>query len=76
MSATHDALAQRAGRREWIALLVLMLPGFVVAMDLTVLHLAVPTERRPEAVTRAAALDRGHLWLPAVGFADHHGDAG
>jgi MFS transporter, DHA2 family, multidrug resistance protein len=43
MSATHDALVRRAGPREWVALLVLMLPGFVVAMDLTVLHLAVPS---------------------------------
>jgi MFS transporter, DHA2 family, multidrug resistance protein len=43
MSATHDASPRRAGRREWIALLVLTLPGFVVAMDLTVLHLAVPS---------------------------------
>jgi DHA2 family multidrug resistance protein-like MFS transporter len=43
MSTTPDALPRRAGPREWIALLVLMLPGFVVAMDLTVLHLAVPS---------------------------------
>ncbi len=32
----------RAGRREWIALAVLMLPTLLIAMDLTVLHLAVP----------------------------------
>jgi MFS transporter, DHA2 family, multidrug resistance protein len=43
MSTTHDTLVRRAGPREWVALLVLMLPGFVVAMDLTVLHLAVPS---------------------------------
>lgn len=33
----------RAGRREWIGLVVLMLPTLLIAMDLTVLHLAVPS---------------------------------
>ncbi|MBI5667423.1 MAG: MFS transporter [Chloroflexi bacterium] len=33
----------RAGRREWIGLAVLMLPTLLIAMDLTVLHLAVPS---------------------------------
>lgn len=32
----------RAGRREWIGLFVLMLPAMLIAMDMTVLHLAVP----------------------------------
>jgi DHA2 family multidrug resistance protein-like MFS transporter len=32
----------RATRREWIGLIVLMLPTILIAMDLTVLHLAVP----------------------------------
>src|SRR5687768_16578707 len=32
----------RGGRREWIGLAVLMLPTLLIAMDLTVLHLAVP----------------------------------
>ncbi len=32
----------RAGRREWTGLAVLMLPTLLIAMDLTVLHLAVP----------------------------------
>ncbi|MEJ7758566.1 MAG: MFS transporter [Gemmatimonadaceae bacterium] len=32
----------RAGRREWIGLAVLTLPCMLLAMDLTVLHLAVP----------------------------------
>lgn len=32
----------RAGRREWIGLAVLMLPTLLIAMDFTVLHLAVP----------------------------------
>jgi MFS transporter, DHA2 family, multidrug resistance protein len=39
--AAHDA--PRAGRREWIGLFVLMLPAMLLAMDLTVLHLAVPS---------------------------------
>ena len=34
--------AQRAGRREWIGLTVLALACLLYAMDLTVLHLAVP----------------------------------
>ena len=32
----------RAGRREWIGLLVIALPCLLYSMDLTVLHLAVP----------------------------------
>ena len=32
----------RAGRREWIGLAVLVLPCLLIAMDLTVLNLAVP----------------------------------
>jgi MFS transporter, DHA2 family, multidrug resistance protein len=36
-------LHPRAGRREWIGLAVLMLPTLLIAMDLTVLHLAVPS---------------------------------
>ncbi len=39
MDADHPP---RAGRREWIGLAVLMLPTLLIAMDLTVLHLAVP----------------------------------
>lgn len=35
--------ALRAGRREWIGLCVLMLPAMLIAMDMTVLHLAVPS---------------------------------
>lgn len=34
---------QQAGRREWLGLAVLALACLVYAMDLTVLHLAVPT---------------------------------
>jgi MFS transporter, DHA2 family, multidrug resistance protein len=34
--------AQRAGRREWIGLVVIALPCLLYSMDLTVLNLAVP----------------------------------
>src|SRR5215207_9335764 len=43
----------KAGRREWIGLAVLALACLVYAMDLTVLHLAVPrlsAELRPSSV--------------------------
>jgi DHA2 family multidrug resistance protein-like MFS transporter len=33
----------RAGRREWIGLAVLALPTLLLAMDMTVLHLAIPS---------------------------------
>ena len=33
----------RAGRREWLGLAILMLPTLLISMDLTVLHLAVPS---------------------------------
>ena len=36
----------RAGRREWIGLALIVLPCLVYAMDVTVLHLAVPTLTR------------------------------
>lgn len=43
VSSSSDALVEsRAGRREWIGLGVLALALLVYAMDLTVLHLAVP----------------------------------
>ena len=38
----YPALPPRAGRREWTGLAVLVLACVVYAMDLTVLHLAVP----------------------------------
>ena len=37
---------RRAGRREWIGLAVIALPGLLYAMDLTVLFLAVPALTR------------------------------
>jgi DHA2 family multidrug resistance protein-like MFS transporter len=42
MSMSADA-TPRAGRREWVGLAVLALACVVYAMDLTVLHLAVPS---------------------------------
>src|SRR6266540_1532533 len=39
----NTAVAPRAGRREWIGLAVIALPCLIVVMDVTVLHLAVPT---------------------------------
>ncbi len=39
----QDVIAPRAGRREWIGLAVLILPTLLIAMDFTVLHLAVPS---------------------------------
>jgi DHA2 family multidrug resistance protein-like MFS transporter len=38
-----DKSAPKAGRREWIGLAVLALPCLLYSMDLTVLHLAIPT---------------------------------
>ena len=38
----ESAAAPKAGRREWVGLAVLALACVVYAMDLTVLHLAVP----------------------------------
>ncbi|MFZ0548981.1 MAG: MFS transporter [Candidatus Promineifilaceae bacterium] len=42
-SLNKTTSSPRAGRREWIGLAVLMLPTLLIAMDLTVLHLAVPS---------------------------------
>ena len=42
-AASADAAGPRAGRREWVGLAVLMLPTLLIAMDFTVLHLAVPS---------------------------------
>ena len=39
---SNIAAPPKAGRREWIGLVAIALPGLVVVMDLTVLHLAVP----------------------------------
>jgi hypothetical protein len=39
----EDALPPRAGRKEWIGLGVIALACVLYVMDLTVLHLAVPS---------------------------------
>ncbi|MDQ3601304.1 MAG: MFS transporter, partial [Actinomycetota bacterium] len=51
-NAAAPVAGSRAGRREWIGLAMLALPALLVAMDLTVLHLAVPelsADLRPSA---------------------------
>ncbi|MGW6057944.1 MFS transporter [Streptomyces sp. NPDC055189] len=46
MNSTHEqansAVPERAGRKEWTALAVLMLPLLLVSMDVSVLYFAVP----------------------------------
>lgn len=39
---TPAATARRAGRREWTAFTVLLLPLLLVSMDVSVLYFAVP----------------------------------
>lgn len=39
---SHNAAEPRAGKREWTGLAVLAFPCFLLALDFTVLHLAVP----------------------------------
>ncbi|RZU13064.1 MFS transporter [Streptomyces sp. BK239] len=41
-NSTHTSAGPRAGRREWTALGVLMLPLLLVSMDVSVLYFAVP----------------------------------
>ena len=43
MSVQMETAAPKAGRREWIGLAVLAIACLLYAMDLTVLHLAVPS---------------------------------
>src|SRR5215210_996743 len=54
--SSSSASAARAGRREWIGLAVILLPTLLYAMDLTVLHLAVPAISRDLAPTSAQLL--------------------
>ena len=42
MSATIDAPAEKATRREWIGLLILSIACLIYSMDLSVLFLAMP----------------------------------
>jgi DHA2 family multidrug resistance protein-like MFS transporter len=51
----------RAGRRAWLGLLVLALPGLLVTMDLTVLFLAVP-----ELTADLGASSTELLWITDV----------
>src|SRR5690606_30261121 len=51
-----NVLPLRAGRKEWIGLAVLLLPTFLIAIDLTVLHLAIPALSRDLAPTSAQLL--------------------
>lgn len=49
---TRSDTATTAGRREWIGLAMLALPALLVSMDLSVLHLAIPSlsaELRPSS---------------------------
>jgi len=46
LTKTDEAVAPKAGRREWIGLAVIALPCVLYSMDLTVLHLAVPALTR------------------------------
>jgi MFS transporter, DHA2 family, multidrug resistance protein len=46
----------RAGRREWAGLAVLALPAFVIALDFSVLNLAVPVISRELMPTSAELL--------------------
>src|ERR671919_1014833 len=64
----------RAGRREWIGLAVIALPCLLYAMDLTVLHLAVPrlsADLRPSSAQLLWIIDiYGFLvagWLITMG---------
>jgi len=46
MRESRQRSAPKAGRREWIGLVVIALPCLLYSMDLTVLHLAVPALTR------------------------------
>ena len=58
MTEQAETAPSRAGRREWIGLIVIALPCLLYSMDLTVLHLAVPE------LTRALAPSSSQLlWI-------------
>ncbi|MFF2923508.1 MFS transporter [Streptomyces celluloflavus] len=60
MSFTTYTPTPRAGRREWTAFGVLLLPALLVSMDVSVLYFAVPfltAELRPGAVQQLWILD-------------------
>lgn len=57
---SHTAHPRRAGRREWWGLAVLVLPTLLLALDLTVLHLAAPhlaADLRPSSTALLWILD-------------------
>ncbi|MFJ3904707.1 MFS transporter [Streptomyces sp. NPDC090025] len=57
---SHPTAPERAGRREWTALAVLMLPLLLVSMDVSVLYFALPAiaaELRPGATAQLWILD-------------------
>jgi DHA2 family multidrug resistance protein-like MFS transporter len=54
----NSVTVPRAGRREWLGLLVIALPCLLYSMDLTVLHLAVP-----ELSTQLAPSSAELLWI-------------
>lgn len=54
--AAHTPLPVRAGRREWFALAVLMLPVLLVSVDNTVLSFALPEISRHFATTGTTLL--------------------
>lgn len=57
---TTEPVATRAGRREWIGLAVLALACLLYVMDLTVLHLAVPSitaEMKPSSTQMLWMID-------------------
>ncbi|MEU6965186.1 MFS transporter [Streptomyces chrestomyceticus] len=60
MTFTPYAPPSRAGRREWTALVVLLLPCLLVSMDVSVLYFAVPflsAELAPSGVEQLWILD-------------------
>lgn len=60
MTFTSYTPRPRAGRREWIALGVLLLPCLLVSMDVSVLYFAVPfltAELKPSSVQQLWILD-------------------
>ena len=66
----------RAGRREWVGLAVLALACVVYAMDLTVLHLAVPhlsADLQPTSTQLLWIVDIYGFMV--AGLADHDGHA-
>ncbi|QHC21240.1 MFS transporter [Streptomyces sp. GS7] len=59
-SPAPDAPAPKAGRREWLALAVLLLPCLLVSMDVSVLYFAVPfltAQLEPSSVQQLWILD-------------------